>query len=65
MTQTEFIKMYCDNSDITEERLNELGSFAVPCDCNYEDCQGWTMISKGNLKMHWDLYLKHNPQFDN
>ena len=62
-TQSEFIKMYCKNSRIahkglTEKRLNELGQFAVPCDCGEGDCNGWAMISRENFKSHVDLYIK-------
>ncbi len=52
MTQSEFIKQYCENSKITEERLNELGQFGVTCSCPpevYEKCQGWQMTSKEEL----------------
>lgn len=59
MTQSEFIKMYCDNSGTTEDRLNELGLFAVPCDCDSEECEGFAMLGKKHLKFHCDLYIKH------
>lgn len=58
MLQSEFIKSYCEESNITEEKLNELGQFAVPCDCEEYNCEGWSMVSKENLKAHIDLYLK-------
>lgn len=59
MTQSEFIKSYCEKSKITEEKANELGLFAVPCDCQQtEDCKGWAMITRENLKSQIELYIK-------
>lgn len=58
MTQSEFIKQYCENSKITEQKLMELRQFAVPCDCGEENCTGWAMISRENLKDHVNLYVK-------
>lgn len=58
MTQSEFIKAYCEKSNITEERLNELGQFAILCDCNdSSDCKGWAMVGRQSVKSHIDLYL--------
>jgi hypothetical protein len=45
ITQSEFIKGYCDKSNITEKELNKLGQCAMPCDCDCEDCKGWQMTS--------------------
>lgn len=58
MTQSEFIKNYCRKSDIDEKKLNKLGQFAVPCDCEDSTCHGWAMISRVNLQSQIDLYLK-------
>lgn len=49
MTQSEFINQYCKNSSISEEKLNELGQFVVPCSCSEEICEGWQMTSKDGL----------------
>ncbi len=57
MTQSEFIKNYADRSGVTESRLNELGQFAFPCECDAQECQGWAMISKKTLEDHVNLYL--------
>lgn len=57
MIQSEFIKKYCEKSNITEERANELGLFAMPCDCEDEDCKGWAMVTKEGLKAHVELYI--------
>lgn len=57
-TQSEFIKKYCENSEITERELNDLGQFSVICDCDEENCNGWTMIGRNNIKDHVKLYIK-------
>ena len=57
MNQSEFIKQYCEKSNISEERLNELGQFAVACDCFEGSCKGWAMVSRENLRSHVDLYI--------
>lgn len=57
MTQSEFIAYYCKNSKMSEKRINELGEFAVPCECGEEDCLGWAMITKEDMKSHAELYL--------
>ena len=62
MTQSEFIKSYGHNSKMTEKRMNELGLFAIPCECEDENCNGWAMISKENVKAHVDLYLRRNNE---
>lgn len=58
LTQSEFIKSYCDKSNITEQKLNEMGLFAVPCECEDKTCKGWVMIKKEGLQAHIDLYLR-------
>lgn len=56
ITQSEFIKNYCKNSEIEESKLNEIGLFAVPCNCGEDACENWAMITKENLKEHvWQL----------
>jgi len=55
LTQTEYIKRYCSKSNIDEKRLNDLGLFAIPCDC--QCCDGWAMVSKETVQFHIDLYL--------
>jgi len=60
ITQTQFIKEYCESSKITEKKLNALGQLAVVCDCGEEGCRGWAMVSKEFLPVHLDLYIKKN-----
>lgn len=57
LTQTEFIKKYCDNSTIDEKKLNELGMFAIPCDCAVKGCNGWAMVTRETIRYHVALYL--------
>ena len=56
MTQSEFIEFYCKNSNITEDKINQLGQIAVPCNCGETDCKGWSMIHKSALLTHAELY---------
>ena len=56
MTQTEFIKQYCANSNRTEEEMNRLGFFAVPCACGRGGCPGWSMESIATVTDHFKLY---------
>jgi len=49
MTQSEFIKQYCKNSNISEEKLNELGRFSMICNCEQEGCEGWQMVSLNSM----------------
>ena len=58
--QSEFIRLYCDNSNLSEKRLNELGQFSVACDCEENDCCGWAMVSRNSVKSHVNLYIKEN-----
>ena len=45
MTKDEFEKRYAENSGVSVSQLREMGLIAVPCDCSYEGCHGWKMIS--------------------
>lgn len=50
MTRLEFIKKYCEHSEITEEWFHER-NVALPCSCGWGGCHGWAAIScpAGNL----------------
>ncbi len=58
MTQSEFIKKYCDirtglfgiSSKNIEQELNNIGQFAVPCYCGKVGCHGWAMTSMENFR---------------
>jgi len=52
MTQSNFIKNYCERRGVTEVELNKEGRVAVPCDCGDEDCLGWAMVDRCELKTH-------------
>lgn len=43
ITQSEFIRKYCEKSNVSEECLNKSGIYAIPCACNYPGCEGWVM----------------------
>lgn len=45
MTRQEFEQQYADNGGITIDTLHKLGLYAVPCNCEEEDCLGWRMQS--------------------
>lgn len=58
MTQTEFIKMYCKNSKITDEEFNKEGLFAIPCNCGDADCEGWAMTTHSSFFSDYKLDFK-------
>jgi len=39
----EFATAYAQRSGVTVEWLRQQGREVRPCDCDYEDCQGWQM----------------------
>jgi|GEM_PF-6129137 len=51
ITKEEFEQNYAKASHLTVERLTELGQVVMPCDCDYELCQGWQMVNK-EFKKH-------------
>ena len=58
MTKEEFERGYAERSGMTVERLHQLGQAAVPCDCDYEACEGWGMVdSTSAIYEEW----KRNP----
>jgi hypothetical protein len=46
ITAEEFERRYAERSGMTVEGLRELGRVVRPCDCDYEDCEGWQSVSK-------------------
>lgn len=44
MTKQEFINQYAKNSGLSPEQAKRFGLDAEPCDCDYEDCQGWQAV---------------------
>ena len=67
MTQSEFIKNYCENSKLREKELNNLQQFAIPCNCMRENCEGWAMIKKDKKGIinHATLYIHDDVFFKN
>ena len=43
MNKEEFEEKYTKGAGVTLEFLHEHGYSAVPCDCDYEKCEGWKM----------------------
>lgn len=63
MTKQEFIDRVCARSNTTlEELLNT--QVVLPCDCGYELCPGWSVVSKTPeaIRTHQDLYGPTTPQ---
>lgn len=53
----EFERSYAERSGMTVEELRELGCRVVPCDCDYEGCQGWQMDT-GSLETLADILIR-------
>lgn len=45
ISKEDFLKQYCEISDITEEELLKTQE-VLPCDCEDIICQGWVVQSK-------------------
>lgn len=43
MTKEEFESYYAGNSSMTVEELHSYGLYAMRCDCDEPECQGWAM----------------------
>jgi hypothetical protein len=46
ITREQFEREYAERSGLTVERLRELGRVVLPCECDYEGCQGWRSVSR-------------------
>lgn len=44
MTKEEFEQGYAERSGVTVEWLHLYGQYAIPCDCEEENCRGWQMV---------------------
>ena len=51
MTKEDFERQYALRCGFTVELLKELGLEALPCDCDYVQCEGWIMGFKFYEKM--------------
>ncbi len=49
MTAEEFERQYAERSGITVEQLRKMGRIVVPCDCDYELCEGWQSTTAERL----------------
>lgn len=58
MTKDEFIAMYCGNSGMEWDRLNKY-RVALPCHCDYDECNGWAMIPRNleAIEDHMKFYM--------
>jgi len=52
ISKEQFENNYAHNSKISLEKLHKQGVYAIPCDCEYEGCQGWQMKLKPEV---WNL----------
>ena len=50
MTAEEFERQYAERSGLKVSQLRELGRIVVPCDCDYEFCEGWQSTTKERLE---------------
>jgi len=51
VTKQEFETFYAKNSNVSEEEIDEMGFFAVSCDCGDDTCRGWKMTTKWQQDM--------------
>jgi hypothetical protein len=56
MTQSEFIKQFCEKCGISEKEFNDEDIFCIPCDCGKGGCQGWVMTNAFNCINNLQLY---------
>jgi hypothetical protein len=45
ITADAFEAAYAERSGLTVAELRALGRVVRPCDCDYEECEGWQSIS--------------------
>jgi len=59
MSKEEFIKGYCERSEISREEYDK-NFLALKCNCEDTKCNGWATVSNDSLsiKAHNDLYSK-------
>lgn len=46
MTEEEFEQAYAERAGMTVEQLRASGRVVRPCDCDYELCEGWQLVSQ-------------------
>lgn len=61
MTREEFIKGYCERSNTTWDELSKFYE-ALPCDCDYEKCQGWQMRSRLSIAFDAEIERALYPE---
>ena len=57
ITREKFIEQYTKASAELYEKMNERGRFAVPCECEWENCEGWQMTHADETErwLRWSL----------
>jgi len=57
MDKEVFLKLYCEKSKITEQKLLET-KIILPCKCDSDYCKGWAVVNddKLSIKAHKELY---------
>lgn len=58
MDKEEFERGYCERSGITREEY-ERHYVTLPCDCDYEECEGWACVINHPVHIH-----AHNRDWD-
>jgi hypothetical protein len=57
MTADEFERAYAARSGVTVAELRALGRVVVPCDCDYELCEGWQSVNADEIDLRRRLGL--------
>lgn len=54
MTKEGFEQYYADNTGITiTDLVTLIDRAAIPCHCDYEECQGWQMVRVAEAKEYY------------
>ena len=63
ITRTEFVQSYAEKSGIDAKwailgfiEVGDRVSIALPCGCDYKDCQGWAMVGATNVLDHLQFH---------
>ena len=64
LSRAEFEAQYAARSGTTPEALRALGMRSFPCRCEYEECQGWQMVSIENARDQVALGQMSQEDFD-
>ena len=59
ITADEFEAQYAERSGLSIAELRASGRVVVPCDCDYEGCEGWRQMSRESVLL--DLGILDEP----